>query len=286
MKKILLALILSSSLCTQSNALPAKNYSQLFKPYEACFLLYDLNQEKLISEYNPKKRCQERLSPDSTFKIALSLMAFNEDLMQQDTVFKWDGHKASLPNWNQDQTPQSWLKYSTVWVSQRLTPKLGYSHIKNYLALFHYGNQDFSGDPGKANGLQYAWLSSSLKISAQEQLQFLKAFLKHQLPLHESAIENTKKNLYLGQLAQGAALYGKTGSGRHGHNERETNPSRLRDGWFVGFIEKGEQRYIFVSNLTDKIPLKPDKDSSTLQPYGSQVLKPIILTLLNDNIYT
>jgi beta-lactamase class D/beta-lactamase class D OXA-1 len=83
----------------------------------------------------------------------------------------------------------------------------------------------------------------------------------------------TKDNLYLGKLDNGADYFGKTGSGRHGRNERLTNPSQIRDGWFVGFIQKGNQRFIFVSNLTDKkVQGTIDKSDGSLKPFGSQLL--------------
>jgi beta-lactamase class D len=258
-----------------------KDYSHLFKNYDACFILYSVNKHKVISEYNPSHRCSQRIAPDSTFKIALSLMAFNQGIINQNTVFKWNGEKGVLPTHDQDQTPLTWLKYSVVWVSQQITPQLGLHRIQRYLADFNYGNQDFSGDAGKNNGLQYAWLSSSLKISALEQLHFLNAMLNNNLPIKKEAIVNTKKNIYQGKLDNGADYYGKTGSGRHGRNERESNPSQLRDGWFVGFIEMGSQQYIFVSNLTDKIP-PIDKSDGTSKLYGSEILKPITMRLLNN----
>lgn len=260
------------------------DYYNLFKKYNACFILYDLNNNKIVSEYNPNSRCSERIAPDSTFKIPLSLMAFNQGTINQQTVFKWNGTKEDLADWNQDQTPASWLKYSVVWVSQQITQQMGYAQIKHYLAGFDYGNQDFSGDPGRKNGLAYAWLSSSLKISALEQLNFLKAMLSNELPLTPEAIHITRKNMYLGKLENGADYYGKTGSGRHGRNERQKNPSRLRDGWFVGFVENGKQRYIFVSNLTDKEPViaEGSNPNAPLLPYGSALLKPITMKILND----
>ena len=51
-----------------------------------------------------------------------------------------------------------------MWLSQLLTPQLEMPKIKNYLQKFNYGNQDFSADVGKNNGLTNAWLNSSLKI--------------------------------------------------------------------------------------------------------------------------
>lgn len=283
MKKLLLLLLTTCSLSINVNAKTAPNFSELFKNYNACFILYNLNENKIVSEYNPDNYCNQRLSPDSTFKIPLSLMAFNQGIINQKTQFKWDGKKGVIPEHDRDQTASSWLKYSVLWVSQQITPQLGATRIKHYLAGFDYGNQDFTGDQGKNNGITHAWLGSSLKISAMEQLNFLKAMLNNQLPVSTEAVANTKENLYLGKLNNGADYFGKTGSGRHGRNERLTNPSQLRDGWFVGFIQQGQQQFIFVSNLTDKkIQATIDKSDGSLKPFGSQLLKPITMQILND----
>lgn len=275
---VLMALVVASSASFAApNASIDQAYPQLFSGYDACFMLYDLNQQKMVSEYNPNQRCSERLAANSTFKVALSLMAFDQGLIKQNTVFKWDGVKRELTNWNQDQTPQSWLQNSTVWVSQEIAPQLGMAKIKQYLAGFHYGNQDFSGDPGKNNGLTHAWLSSSLRISAVEQMAFLQAMLLKQLPVSSQAVADTQHNMYLGTLHNGAKYYGKTGAGRHKLRETDPKPSPLRDGWFIGFVEKGAQRYIFVSNLTDR--QAPAAGFSTA---GSMTLKPITLALLDN----
>ncbi len=280
MNKLLVLLLATATMSAAAKEITTQEYAQLFKNFDGCFILYSVNKHKIISEYNPKNHCNQPISPDSTFKIPLSLMAFNEGTINKDTVFKWNGEKGVLPEHEQDQTPNSWLKYSVVWVSQRIAPKLGSARIKQYLAGFNYGNQDFSGDPGKNNGLTHAWLSSSLKISAIEQLHFLNAMLSNTLPLTREAVANTKQNLYQGKLANGADFYGKTGSGRHGRNERQTNSSKLRDGWFIGFIEKGAEQYIFVSNLTDKTAPKSEDKA-----YGGQIMKPITIKILNTYFY-
>lgn len=212
-----------------------------FANKDGCFILYDLNQQKIVNKYN-SKHCAKRVAVDSTFKIALSLMSFEQGIITQKTSFKWDGKKRGIEQWNQDQTPQRWLRYSVVWVSQQLTPQLGMQKIKDYLKAFDYGNQDFSGTPGKNDGLTQAWLSNSLKISADEQLQFLTRLLSHQLPVTKAAVDNTKENLFLETLSNGWRLYGKTGSGH--------SPDNKVEGWFVGFIQKPTQVYVFVTNFT------------------------------------
>ena len=279
MRKIILAVLL-----TTGSVVYAQDLGSLFKPFDACFILYSVEQSKIVKLYSPSHRCQERIAPDSTFKVALSLMAFDQKLISQKTHFNWLGEKGAIPEHQRNQTPMTWLTYSVLWVSQRLTPKLGLHRIKSYLKAFQYGNQDFSGDKERHNGLQFAWLSSSLKISAWEQLAFLKKLLAHKLPVSKQAADNTMHNMFLGEIAPGVELYGKTGAGRHGRNERLSNPSLLRDGWFVGFVKAQKKHYIFVSNLSDKtVTAHVDSNDGSLKPYGSQLLKPIVLTILKDN---
>lgn len=287
MKKLIAFSATFFLLCTSVQAITEQEYSKLFKNYNACFILYNLNENKIVTQYNPNNYCNQRISPNSTFKIPLSLMAFDQEIIQQNTIFKWNGNKGVVSEHSSDQTPKTWLRYSVVWVSQQLTLQLGKASIKHYLADFFYGNQNFNGDSGKNNGITHAWLSSSLKISAIEQLNFLKAMLENKLLLTNEAVLNTKENLYLGKLDNGADYFGKTGSGRHGRSERLSNPSQLRDGWFVGWIENDKQKYIFVSNLTDKkIDAIIDPTDGSLKPFGSQALKPITLKILNDYFAT
>src|SRR6266498_1673888 len=98
MKKIslFLALFFFSSI-TFANEIDFKN---LFQNKSACFLLYDANTKKLIAQYNPD-HCKERISPDATFKIALSLMAFDKQLITQNTIFTWDKTDSGFIDWNQ-----------------------------------------------------------------------------------------------------------------------------------------------------------------------------------------
>jgi beta-lactamase class D/beta-lactamase class D OXA-1 len=268
MKKIIFSLLLLFI----SNTVTATtiDFSQYFHNKTGCFLLYDLNQHKLVAEYN-SNRCAQQISPDSTFKIPLSLMAFDQQKITQHTVFHWDGKARELPQWNQDQTPQTWLKNSVVWVSQQLTPQLGMQQIKNYLQKFNYGNQDFSGDPGMQNGLTHAWLESSLKISANEQLVFLEKFVTHRLPVSQQAIINTQQNMYLETSSQGWRLYGKTGSG-YVHDKGQ-------NGWFIGFVQnqKAKQTYLIVVNFLDHE--KPTANSVAGGPQARMMTQAILKQL-------
>lgn len=281
MKNLLALVLLTTTFNLSAKNITTQEFAKNFKDYDACFMIYDVKAKKVVSEYNPHNRCSQRIAANSTFKVPLSLMAFDDGLIKQDTTFKWNGEKCFLDTHERDHTPATWMQHSVVWVSQLLAPQLGADKMKHYLAAFQYGNQDMSGDPGKNNGLTHSWLGSSLQISGKEQLNFLNGMLNNTLPISQDAINYTKQNMYLGKLENGAEIYGKTGSGRHGRNERLENPSKKRDGWFVGFIEKNNQQYIFVSNLTDKVDQTPNEKGS-IEPYGSQVLKPITMGLLNE----
>ena len=248
MHRMLLVLILLF-VTTNSFAMSDKNLGEYFEGEIGCFILFDVNKDKIINLYNPT-RCFERISPESTFKIALSLMAFDKKIINQNTVFKWDGVDRGLSTWNQNQTPYSWLKNSAIWVSQQITPMINKNNINYYLKVFHYGNQDFTGDLDKNNGLTSAWLSSSLKISGNEQMVFLKNLIANKLPVSQEAMRDTKSNMYLETLDNGWKLYGKTGTGFKTISSIDgKNP--LQSGWFIGFIEKENKTYIFILNFSD-----------------------------------
>jgi len=225
-----------------STAEAKPNFAATFADRDGCFELYDLAANKLVTRYNPA-RCVKRLWPQSPFKVPLSLMAFDAGILKdENTSIQWDGKRTGREEWNHDQTAASWMKFSVVWFSQRLTPQLGMRRIRAYLAKFGYGNQDFSG------GITKAWLQSSLKISPDEQLRFWERFWREELPVSKHACDMTKKITYLEKSPHGWTLNGKTGSGAMVENGRLVGGM----GWFVGHIQRGGQEYVFVTSYSDR----------------------------------
>lgn len=213
------------------------NFQKIFEGKEGCFMLYDLHTSTTVVKYN-QEFCKERLSACSTFKIPIALMAFDQDVLaDENTVIKWDAVDRKAVHWNQDQTPVTWLRYSTVWVSQWITPQIGKEQMKKYLSDFQYGNQDMSG------GIDKAWLSSTLKISAQEQVDFLGRFWQGRLGVSAQAVELTKKCLPYTKTEAGSVVRGKTGSGFQSQGRRV--------GWYVGYLKNGAQQYVFATNFRD-----------------------------------
>lgn len=174
-------------------------------------------------------------------------MGYDSKIFVSESSPKWpvskEYYNGFLQVCNAPHNPREWMRDSCVWYSRVLTQKLGLEKIKNYLAKFDYGNQDFSGDAGKNNGLTDAWLSSSLKISPIEQAVFVQKILDSNASVSKKSYDMTKKILFKEELSGGWKLYGKTGNGKQATN--------LQHGWFIGWIEKNNRKIVFVNHLVD-----------------------------------
>ena len=215
---------------------------------DSCFIAKE-NSKVLKTEGD----CDKRYAPMSTFKIPLSLMGFDSGILVDEMHPVWpfkEGYVDWREVWKQDQTPKSWMKESCVWYSQVLTTKLGMKKFQAYVTKFDYGNKNLSGDKEQNNGLTNAWLSSSLKISAIEQIAFLQKMLAGKLPIKPHAIAMTKNILFVEELKNGWKFYGKTGMGSLLNADGTKNPD-LYHGWFIGWIEKGDRRIIFSNHIED-----------------------------------
>jgi beta-lactamase class D len=215
---------------------------------DSCFIAKE-NSKFLKTEGD----CDKRYAPMSTFKIPLSLMGFDSGILVDEMHPVWpfkEGYVDWRDVWKQDQTPKSWMKESCVWYSQVLTTKLGMKKFQDYVTKFDYGNKDLTGDKGQNNGLTNAWLSSSLQISAIEQIAFLQKMLTGKLPIKPYAVAMTKNILFVEELKNGWKFYGKTGMGSLLNAFGAKNPD-LYHGWFIGWIEKGDRRIIFSNHIED-----------------------------------
>ncbi len=213
---------------------------------EENFLLIDGKSSEVILE---RGDIDQRMSPCSTFKIPLGLMGYETGILKDEMHPILDFHEGYddwLPSWKTSHSPLSWMKHSCVWYSKNLSLKLGLTTIQNYLASFTYGNQSIATlvEPGP---LDPAWINSSLEISAKEQVHFLQKMLAKTLPISDHALGMTKALTFKEELGDGWKLFGKTG-----YSNSINTPDGLYElGWFIGWIEKGDQIYIFAYNIQD-----------------------------------
>lgn len=196
--------------------------------------------------------CVTPYPPQSTFKIALSLMGFDAGIFKDETHPSWKlpkGQDSYINICKTDHTPHSWIRDSCAWYTKILTHKLGMKKLQDYVNKFSYGNMDLSGNEGKNNELDQAWITSSLKISPIEQTEFLQKVIDCKLPVSKTSYDKTKNIIFTQELPGGWKLYGKTGYGMQ--KDQNGNKTESGQGWFVGYIEKGARAITFASHITD-----------------------------------
>ena len=197
--------------------------------------------------------CATRRSPASTFKIAIALMGFDAGILTAPDAPQWrfrQGYVDWREAWKQPADPSRWMRESVVWYSQQVTARLGRERFQAYLDAFGYGNRDATGDSGEGNGLSTAWLSSSLKISPQEQVAFLARMLSGGLPVDPAAIASTAAIVDHGTRHGGWHVRGKTGA----YPPRDADGRVIWGrpvGWFVGWAER-EGRTVVFARLTQE----------------------------------
>lgn len=223
-----------------------------------CTIVMDAKTSAVLLE---EGECDARAPAASTFKIAISLMGFDAGVLKgphaPSLPFK-EGYPDWIASWRSDTDPTKWMQQSVVWYSQQVTTALGKKRFADYVHELSYGNEDVSGDPGKNNGLTRSWLSSSLEISPREQVEFLGRMMRHDLPVSQSAQEQTIALTEIGRQPSGWLVGGKTGSGPS-KNRDGTKAGARPWGWFVGWATKSDRGLVFARLTKDTT--KPAKSS-------------------------
>lgn len=219
---------------TKSNWQERPDFGKYFQlsGVKGTFLLYDLKKNQYF--VYDAKRASTRFIPASTFKIFNSLVALETGVVRDENeVLKWDGVKREFPEWNQDQTMRTAIKYSAVWFYQEMARRVGQERMQRYINLVNYGNRDISG------GVDVFWLQGGLRISPKEQIDFLVKLYQNNLPFSKRSIEIVK-DILINEKTNDYVLRGKTGW------ESSFKP---QVGWYVGYLERGGNAYFFAINL-------------------------------------
>jgi beta-lactamase class D len=223
---IALALVMLSMVAPKSHAATME-----------CTLLVDAPTGRVLLRQGV---CDRRQSPMSTFKLPIALMGYDAGVLASATDPRWDykpeyGGPARV---RKSVDPETWLADSIVWYSQEVTRRIGRREFAGYVEAFDYGNRKITDGPDGKDGLTHAWLMSSLAISPDEQVAFLRRILDRSLPVGDTAIDRTIA--IMPTFASGGwRVRGKTGSGIF--------PDRRgRLGWFVGWAEKEGRTIVFA----------------------------------------
>jgi beta-lactamase class D len=224
---------------SQGGAAAQPDLGAYFKNTAGTFVLYDLRRGRYL-RHNPA-RAAERFSPYSTFKIPNSLIGLETGVIKDaDYEIKWDAkkyppHGDTLPftSWWQDQTLRTAFQRSAVWYYQELAKRVGARTMREFVSKLQYGNEDTSG------GVDRFWLNSTLKISADEQVEFLRKLHAGALPLSARSMGIVKEIMLLEQTPT-YTLRAKTGGGPLGARSL---------GWFVGYVETTDNVYFFATQI-------------------------------------
>ena len=102
--------------------------------------------------------------------------------------------------------------------------------MDHWVKAIHYGNEDISG------GLTNFWLSSSLAISPDEQVDFLRRLHTRTLPFSTRSIDAVLDVITISK-AGGVTYRGKTGTAGDAVKQIATA------GWWVGSLSGGKGDY-------------------------------------------
>jgi beta-lactamase class D len=216
-------------------------------------ILDSANVTGSILVFDPSKRvfysndfawCETGHLPASTFKIPNSIIALETGVMESDsTVIKWDGEKRKRGEWERDLSLRDAFHVSCVPCYQEIARKIGVERMKEYLEKLDYGRMIVD-----SASIDVFWLEGDSKVSQFEQIDFLQRFYSSRLPISEKT-GNIMKRLMVIEESDTFKLSGKTGwSIRNGNN----------NGWFVGYVEKGEKLLFFATNINPNVEFNMD----------------------------
>jgi beta-lactamase class D len=196
-----------------------------------CFMLRDISKDTSLV-YNPD-RAKEPFLPASTFKIANSLIALEcKAVKGVNEVIAWDGKERVVPAWNADHTMRTAIRYSVVWYYQELARRIGETQMDKWVKKLKYGNQTIGPK------IDDFWLVGDLRITPEQQIDFLERLIRNDLPVKQKNIDMVKEIL-VEENNERYTLRGKTGWADFG----------TPVGWYVGWLDLGANSYIFVLNM-------------------------------------
>ena len=178
-------------------------------------------------------RANRRFSAASTFKILNTLVSLEENVISINDTLKWDGISREIHEWNRDQSLESAFRSSCVWCFQELARRVGTAKYKHHLARSAYGELH------KSFNETTFWLDGSLKISAVEQVEFLKKVYRRSLPFKDSSY-NSLRQFMLVEKNSEYSLLAKTGWAT------KASPPV---GWYVGYVETRKGTWFFAMNM-------------------------------------
>jgi beta-lactamase class D len=199
-------------------------------------LIYDEQADRY--DVFDRARAETAFLPASTFKVFNALVALDTGAAKDEyEVIRWDGVKRQFDGWNRDHSLASAMKFSVVWFYQEMARRAGQLRMQKWIDKVAYGNRDIGG------GIDRFWLSGKLRISAAQQIEFLRRLARGELPFSARAQEAVRR-ITIVDAAPDYIEHGKTGWA-----PRDDNGHASDLGWYVGWIERAGKRWFFALNI-------------------------------------
>ncbi len=214
------------------------------------------------------ERAKRPYLPASTFKLFNALVALDTGAVKDEyEVIRWDGKVRSIggkpfAEWNRDQSLASGMRYSTVWLYQELARRAGQARMQDWINRAGYGNRNIEG------GIDQFWLSGSLRISAEQQIDFLRQLADDRLPFSPRAQEAVRR-ISITESQPRYVLHAKTGWGTQAAQNASNGQPADDIGWYVGWVEGQGRRWFFAMN----IDIHRGEDGANRVPLTKQLLK-------------
>ena len=206
------------------------------KGVRGTFVVYEPVKDRYLV-FN-EARAKQRFLPASTFKIPNALIGLEVGAIDDENeVFRWDGKPKPRAAWERDHTLATGMRESVVWMFQEVARRIGHARMREWIDRLDYGNRDIKG------GIDLFWLQGAMRVSAREQVDFLRKLSEGALPMTQRSQRLVREALVV-EKTPAYKLCAKTGSGGAGQNEIN---------WWVGWIErKGRPVAYFAMNYTPR----------------------------------
>lgn len=200
---------------------------------DGTFVLLDERRSELRG--HNQSRAEQRFSPASTFKVANALIGLSLGAVRSvDELIPYTGDaNPFMREWLQPMGLRGAMTVSNVPLYQELARRIGLQRMGEAIGRLHYGNEQIGSD------VTTFWLRGPLAISAVEQTRFLSRLAHRTLPFPVQAQRQVAEITRV-DSGPGWSLHAKTGW---------QNAPGAGVGWWVGWVQKGNQITPFALNI-------------------------------------
>ncbi len=153
-------------------------------------------------------------------------------------------------------TASTWVSNDSVAYYQSIIEKIGRTDLLKVIDSLHYGKGIVSND------LNNFWRDSSLRITPDEQLGFIKKLYFNQLPFQKRSQDIYKQMILKEDNASYKLSY------IYGSEQSESASN-----WIIGYVEENKHPYFFVMYVVDQ----NNSDNKNEKAKTVSVLKSILL---------